>query len=98
MSILKPTPQFRVGDTNMLVSKNAKICVTPNAKSKICVTLNANLQRKPVVYTIDCVGSPGVGAPVGHVHFMLFTSCYLVFGTQHNPVSSEIQALILNTA
>ena len=30
---LRPSmPQFRVGGTNMLVSKNAKICVTPNAK------------------------------------------------------------------
>ena len=26
-----PTPHFRVGDTNILVSKNAKMCVTPNA-------------------------------------------------------------------
>ena len=29
-----PTAEFRVGDTNMLVSKNAKICVTPNAKTQ----------------------------------------------------------------
>ena len=33
-----PTREFCVGDTNMLVSKNAKICVTPNANAKICVT------------------------------------------------------------
>ena len=26
----------------MLVSKNAKICVTPDANAKICVTPNAN--------------------------------------------------------
>ena len=26
-----PMPQFRIGDTNILVSKNAKICGTPNA-------------------------------------------------------------------
>ena len=39
-----------VGDTNMLVSKNAKICVTPNANSKICVTPNANLQLESVEY------------------------------------------------
>ena len=37
-----PTPQFCVWDANMLVSKNAKICVTPNANAKICVTPNAN--------------------------------------------------------
>ena len=34
----------RVWDTNMLVSKNAKICVTPNANAKFCVTPNANSQ------------------------------------------------------
>ena len=32
-----PTPQCYVTYTNMLVSKNAKICVTPNANPKICV-------------------------------------------------------------
>ena len=35
-------PVYHVGDTNMLVSKNAKICVTPNAKPKICVTPTPN--------------------------------------------------------
>ena len=45
-----PTPQFRVWDTNMLVSKNAKICVTPNANAKIFVTPNANPQSKQVEY------------------------------------------------
>ena len=39
----------------MLVSKNAKICVTPNANAKICVTPNANPQREQVKY-IDGVG------------------------------------------
>ena len=52
----------------MLVSKNAKICVTPNAKPKIYVTPNASQ------WNIGCVGSPGVGVHVGHVHFMLFVS------------------------
>ena len=47
-----PTPQFRVGDTNMLVSKNAKICSTPNAKYKICVTPNAKPQREPMEYRL----------------------------------------------
>ena len=42
--------QFRDGDTNMLVSKNAKICVTPNANAKICVTPNTNPQREHVEY------------------------------------------------
>ena len=30
--------KFRVGNTNMLVSKNAKICLTLKANFKICVT------------------------------------------------------------
>ena len=32
-----PTPLFCVADTNMLVSENAKICVSPDTKHKICV-------------------------------------------------------------
>ena len=34
----------------MLVSKNTKICVTPNANAKICVTPNANPQREQMEY------------------------------------------------
>ena len=45
-----PTQEVLVGDTNMLVSKNAQICVTPNAKLKICVTPKANPQRESVDY------------------------------------------------
>ena len=45
----------------MLVSKNPKICVTPSG-NPLCG------------WNIGCVGSPGVGACVGDVHFMLFVS------------------------
>ena len=59
----------------MLVSKNAKICITPNAKPKLALppkrTPNASQWNK------GCVGSPGVGTCVGHVHFMLFVSISL---------------------
>ena len=41
----------------MLVSKNPKICVTPNAKPKICVTPNANPQCKSVEYRLGRLGS-----------------------------------------
>ena len=41
-----------VGDTNMLVSKNAKIRLTPNAKHKTCVTPNAKPQRKEIEYKL----------------------------------------------
>ena len=40
----------------MLVSKNAKICITPNAKHKICVTPTQN--PKASQWNIGCVGSP----------------------------------------
>ena len=65
-----------VGYTNMLVSKNAKICVTPNVNAKICVTPNAS-QRN-----IACVGSPGVG----HVHFMLIVSISFALGGQRKHI------------
>ena len=49
-------PNFaKVGDTNMLVSKNAKICVTPNAKHKICVIPNAKPKREPMEYRLHWV-------------------------------------------
>ena len=62
--------KFCVGFTNMLVSKNAKIYVTPNVKP----------QRGSV--ELSCVGSPGVGACVVHVHFMLFVSILFALGSQ----------------
>ena len=33
-------------------------------------------------WNIGCVGSPGVGARVGHVHFMLFVSISFALGSQ----------------
>ena len=53
---LRPlTPQFCVGYTNMLVSKNARIFVTPDAKPKICVSPNAKPQHKSVEYRLRWV-------------------------------------------
>ena len=49
----------------MLVSKSVEICFTCDAKPKIC---NASQ------WNIGGVGSSGVGACVGHVHFRLFGS------------------------
>ena len=53
----------------ILALPNAKICVSPDAKLKICVSPDAN----PCVsqWHIGGVGPSGVGAGVGHVHFML---------------------------
>ena len=44
--------KFCVGNTNMLVSKNAKICVTPDTYFKICFTPNAKPQRESVEYRL----------------------------------------------
>ena len=37
-------PQFCVTYTNMLVSKNTKICVTPSVNAKICVSPMQNFR------------------------------------------------------
>ena len=50
-----PMPQFCVGYTNMLVSKNARMCVTPNTKPKICISPNAKPQHKSVEYRLRWV-------------------------------------------
>ena len=65
---LDPHAQFRVGDTNMLVSKNAKICVTPNV----------NPQRKSMGYRLSWV--PNEKCSVGHVHFIFLVSISFALG------------------
>ena len=35
---ISPMREFCIRDTNMLVSKTTKICVTPNVNAKICIT------------------------------------------------------------
>ena len=79
-----PTPQFRFGYTGyMLVSKNAKICVTPNAKPKIGVTPNAKTSNASQ-WNIGGIGPSGVGAGVGHVDFLLFMLISFALVTQWN--------------
>ena len=75
-----PMPYFRLGDTNMLVSENAK---TPDAKPKICVLPDAKPKRKPVEYRLRWVPTQNSG--VGHVHFMFFVLISLA--TQREPSS-----------
>ena len=67
----------------MLVSKDAKVCVTPMRTLKFALpsTRNPNASQ----WNISCVGSPGVGARVGHVHFMLFVSISFALGSQCKP-------------
>ena len=73
-------PQFRVTYTNTLVSKNTKICVTPNANAKMCVIPNRKPQLESVDYRLRWIPDAEC-----HVDFMLFVliSCALV--TQHKP-------------
>ena len=61
-----PTPLFCVGDTNMLVSENAKICVFPDASQ----------------WNIGCVGSLALGLCVGHVHFIFFVLIPFALGSR----------------
>ena len=80
--------KFCVGYTNMLVSKNAKICVTPNAKHNICVipTQNPNASQ----WNIGCVGSPmqNLSQWSSHSYQVRFT----IFKTKvYSPYSTEEQ-------
>ena len=74
------TPHVSLGDTNMLVSENAK---TPDAKPKICVLPNAKPKRKPVEYRLRWVPTQNSG--VVHVHFMFFVLISFALGSQREP-------------
>ena len=69
----------------MLVSKNAKICVTLNENFKICVSLNAKPQRKSVEYKLRWVPNANFLRWPGHVHFILFVLISFVLASQREP-------------
>ena len=72
----------------MLVSTNAKNCVTPNAKHKICVTPNAKPKREPMEYRLRWVPS---------ATFLRWPCTFhLRWLPNANPDCSEILALGLN--
>ena len=89
-----PTPQFGIGDTNMLVSKNVKICVTPNAKHKICVTPNAKPQTEPMEYRLRWVHNAKFFALAIYISCCL-CSFHLRWLPNANQVCSGIWALVL---
>ena len=62
----------------MLVSKNAKIYVSPNAKTKICVEYSG------IQWNIGCVGSPTQNFRIGKVHLFLMLISF-AFGSQLKP-------------
>ena len=63
-----PTREFCVGDTNMLVSKNAKIC---KFKTPTPIGNRWNIGR---------VGSPTQNSRVGHVHLIFLVSISFALG------------------
>ena len=77
-----PNAKFCDGYTNMLESKNAKICVTSNAKNKICVTPNAKPQSKQIDRKIFELAM-----------YIPCTSFHLPWLPNANPVCSGIWAL-----
>ena len=62
----------------MLVSKNAKICITPNANAKISVTPNANPNTSQ--WNIGWVGSLTQNLCISHVHFSFLVSISFALG------------------
>ena len=73
---IPPTRNFALGIPTCWYLETLKFALSPNANAKICVTPNASQ------WNIGCVGSPGVGACIGHVHFMLFVSISFALGSQ----------------
>ena len=73
---MPPTPEFCVGDTNMLVYFG--VTPTPILKFALPPTPTPDASQ----WNIGGVGPSGVGAGVGHVHFMLFMSISFASGTQ----------------
>ena len=72
-----------IGDTNMLVSKNAKICLTPtrNIKFAFPPTQTPNVNQ----WNIGCGGFPTQNSRVGHVHFKFFVLISFALGSQCKP-------------
>ena len=54
----------------ILALPNAKIFVTPDAKPKICIPPTPTPDASQ--WNIGGIGPSGVGAGVGHVHFIFF--------------------------
>ena len=71
-------PQFCIGDSNMLVSKNAKICVTTNTNANICVTPKPTPNASS--WIIGGVGSPMQNSHFGHVRFHVVCVNFICVG------------------
>ena len=71
---MPPTPDFCVGDTNMLVSwsqrKPFKFALAPTQNLKFALAPTPTPDASQ--WNIGCVGSLALGLCVGHVHFIFF--------------------------
>ena len=73
---MPPTPEFCVGDTNMLIlepTQTLKFASSPtqNLKFALALTQNPNASQ----WNIGCVGHQMQNFCVGHVHFMFIVLC-----------------------
>ena len=72
----------------MLVSKKAKVWLPPTLMLKFALppTRNSNASQ----WNIGCIGSPGIGAHVGHVHFILFVSILFALGSREHSYGGNL--------
>ena len=77
---IPPTRNFALGIPTCWYLETLKFALPPMRMLKFVLppTLNPNAGR----WNIGWVGSPGVAAHVGHVHFMLFVSISFALGSQ----------------
>ena len=64
----------------MLVSKNTKICITPNANAKICVTPNTKPQRESLEYRLCWAQTQN--SCIGHVYFIFAGVDFIRIGSR----------------
>ena len=75
-----PTRNFALGIPTCWYSKMPKFALSPMQTLKFALppTRNPNASQ----WNVGCVGSPGFGACIGLVHFMLFVSISFALGSQ----------------
>ena len=81
---MPPTPDFCVGDTNILVSwsqrKPFKFALAPTQNLKFALAPTPTPDASQ--WNIGCVGSLALGLCVGHVHFIFFVLISFALGSQ----------------
>ena len=90
-----PMPQFHIGYTNQYI-KTLKFALPPTPN----LNFVSHRKRTPNAsqWNIGCVGSPGFGAGIGHLDFMLLCSFHLRWLPNANPICSGIWVVRFVTA